>query len=96
MRQNINRLAFWFPIIMSALAVMVVLSGADAHAPPGDEGPKAHLFQLLLVLQLPVIATFIATGGPIPWRKIFQALRWQMLGWMAAAAALVVVFRGQA
>ncbi len=96
MRQNINRLAFWSPIIMSALAAMVVLSGADPHAPPGDEGPKAHIFQLLLVLQLPLMATFIATRGPVQWRKIFYGLSWQMLAWIAAVATLFIAFRGQA
>lgn len=96
MRRNVHRIAFWSPLIMSALAVMVVLSGADPHAPPGDEGPKAHIFQLLLILQLPIIVTFIATGRPIQWREIFHALSWQMLGWLAAAASLFIVFRGQA
>lgn len=96
MRPNCNRFAFWLPIVMSALAVLVGLSGPDPYAPPGDEGPKAHMFQLLLVLQLPLMATFIATRGRLQWRKILQGLGWQMLGWAAAGTTLYTVLRGQA
>jgi hypothetical protein len=51
----------WLPIAMSSLAVIIVvlhmlLSGVAREA---DEGAAAHLWQLLMVGQVPVIGWFL-------------------------------------
>jgi len=48
------------PLIMSAVALLVVLSTVIAFGTPhrDDEGATAHLFQLLIVGQLPFLAWF--------------------------------------
>lgn len=48
------------PLIMSAMALLVVLSALIASGMPhgGDEGAAAHLFQLLIVGQAPFLAWF--------------------------------------
>lgn len=59
----VNRLVRPVPLILSlcacALAIGAILSGAT-RAP--DEGWQAHLFQLLMVAQLPFIAIVLLTG----------------------------------
>lgn len=48
------------PLIMSAVALLVVLSTVIAVGMPhrGDEGAAAHLFQLLIVGQVPFLVWF--------------------------------------
>jgi len=48
------------PLIMSAIALLVVLSAVIAFGMPrrDDEGAAAHLFQLLIVGQAPFLAWF--------------------------------------
>jgi hypothetical protein len=50
------------PLIMSAMALLVVLSAVIAFGMPhrGDEGATAHLFQLLIVGQVPFLVWFHA------------------------------------
>lgn len=81
----------YLPVAMSlaALATVllhVVIFGAAREA---DEGAAAHLFQLLLVAQLPIVAVFAITWLP---RSPRQA--WRILALQAAAglAALAPVF----
>ncbi|MDZ4805774.1 MAG: hypothetical protein SGI90_13020 [Candidatus Eisenbacteria bacterium] len=56
----INRPSAFLPIVMSlaALAIVlvhIILSGAARQA---DEGTAAHLWQLLMAAQIPIIAFF--------------------------------------
>jgi hypothetical protein len=51
------------PLVMSVLALGLIAAvsiGAIPVTPTGDEGTSARLFQLLLVLQVPVIVVFAA------------------------------------
>lgn len=73
------------PMLMSFLAVVLVLGhymlyGEDRDA---DEGTAAHLFQLLLVLQIPIIFAFLA--------RWFPKDRHQVLWILAIEAGLVAV-----
>ncbi len=59
--QTLRRPAAFLPIAMSFIAVAIVMihivfSGA---APQSDEGTAAHLWQLLMAAQLPIIAFFV-------------------------------------
>lgn len=82
--------AFLPPLMsLSALALVlghVVLFGAAREA---DEGTAAHLFQLLLAAQLPIIVIFAVTWLPRRPRPAMLVLALQVAG---AVAALLPVF----
>jgi hypothetical protein len=76
------------PIAMSLAALSVVLVALVAGGPmrTPDEGTAAHLYQLLLAGQAPVIAFFA-----IKWLPRDPAQSLQVLGAQALAAALALV-----
>ena len=81
----------WFPIAMSlaALAVVlghVVLFGAVREA---DEGTAAHIWQILIAAQVPIVAFFAIKWLP---RTPKQALLVLALQAGAALVALAPVF----
>lgn len=84
----------WIPVAMSLAALGVVLGalaiagGPDAAREP-DEGTAAHLFQLLMVAQVPVVAFFAVKWLP---RAPKQALLVLTLQAVAGLAALAPVF----
>jgi hypothetical protein len=50
----------WLPLAMSTLALLIVLGhvAMTPTVPQADEGPAAHLFQLLIAGQAPIVAFF--------------------------------------
>lgn len=79
-RDSINRIAANTPPILSLLAfILVLISVATGWGQvPGDEGAAAHIFQLLIVAQLPFMVTYIMTadwrrGGSVLGRIALQA-----------------------
>jgi hypothetical protein len=79
------------PIAMSAAAVAVVLIHLTfiGPAPQPDEGTEAHLWQLLMVGQLPIVMFFALTRLP---DNPGSALRVLGLQAAAAVAALAPVY----
>jgi hypothetical protein len=79
------------PIAMSAGALLLVLGriALFGTAPDSDEWTAAHLFQLLMVAQLPLIAIFAVRWLPKCPAAALQALAVQLL---AALVALAPVF----
>jgi hypothetical protein len=79
------------PVAMSITALCIVLGHAAVYGivHEADEGTPAHLFQLLMVAQLPVIAYFAAKWLP---RAPKQALQVLALQAAAAIAAFASVF----
>lgn len=77
------------PIVMSLIALAVVIEGVlqfGSH-PPADEGWQAHVFQILMVVQVPLILLFVA----ISWRtsrRSLPVLGAQALLWMLAVGAV--------
>jgi hypothetical protein len=73
-RQQINRNAGTVPVVMSLTAFLMVLAtvvmGWDREQT--DEGTKAHIFQLLVVVQVPFILAPLATAE---WKKFVQVAR---------------------
>ena len=53
----------YLPIVMSAAAILVVLGHVAVYgtAREADEGTAAHLWQLMIAGQLPVVAYFAVT-----------------------------------
>ena len=87
----IKRPSAFLPVIMSVAALAVVLGhiamfGAAREA---NEGSAAHLFQLLIAAQVPIIAFFAITWLPQSPRRAAQVLALQLL---AALAALAPVY----
>lgn len=60
-RALVNRASGFAPILCSALAFCIVMANIIAGVPPqSDENASAHLWQLLMAAQLPLIAVFAA------------------------------------
>lgn len=87
----IKRPSAYLPLAMSVAALStvlghIVLFGAAREA---DEGAAAHIFQLLLSAQVPIVAFFLIKWLP---RSPRQALQVLALQFVAALAALAPVF----
>jgi hypothetical protein len=81
------------PVAMSlaALAVVVARIVFVGVAPEPDEGAAAHVWQLLMAGQLPVIAFFAITWLPRNPRQALVALLLQAVAGLAAAAPVFVL-----
>jgi hypothetical protein len=73
-RRTLNRIAWIVPLVFSGLAFAVVLlavaTGWDKGDP--DEGPPAHIFQLLILAEAPFILLYLFTAE---WRAVRQTAR---------------------
>ena len=56
----------WLPIAMSLTVLVMELShiARVGVAPQADEGTEAHLFQILMAAQVPIIAFFVIRWFP--------------------------------
>ncbi|MEO6209370.1 MAG: hypothetical protein ABIQ10_04500 [Gemmatimonadaceae bacterium] len=81
----------YVPVAMSALALAIVLGHVLIYgaARETDEGTAAHLFQLLMVAQLPIILVFAIRWLPVNRREALSTLAIQA---GAALLALLPVF----
>lgn len=92
MQVSIGKLpSAWIPVVMSLAALVLVAMQLVTHGvePERDEGAIAHLWQLLMGAQLPVIAFFA-----FRWlrRAPRQAVPVLIVQVAAAAAAAVPVY----
>ena len=64
-RETINGVCCAGPIILSIMALTLVAQGMLQYGgnPPADEGVHAFLFQLLVIMQLPLIGMYAATAN---------------------------------
>lgn len=86
-RQKINRISGIAPIVLSLMAFGVVMVAVLTGWEKGyaDEGAMAHIFQLLIVAEVPFILVFVATAE---WNRVVR-----VAGLIALqAAALVLAF----
>jgi hypothetical protein len=83
-RQEVNRISCRVIIVLSVAALLSVLSGY-AQPPQPDEGTAAHIFQLSIVVLVPMLILFLASAD---WRKPFRSVR----SLAFPAAALVIAF----
>lgn len=79
------------PIVMSLAALVTLLCHIALYgvAREADEGAAAHIWQLLMAGQLPVIAYYVVKGLPKAPAKTLQVLGLQI---GAALAALAPVY----
>ncbi len=87
-RSMLKQPAAFLPIAMSLAALAVVLAhialfGAAREA---DEGAAAHIFQLLMVLQLPLVAFFAIRRLALAPRQALSVLALQAGAGLAALA----------
>lgn len=77
------------PIVMSLISLGLVIEGAIefGNHPPADEGWQAHIFQILMVIQLPIIAAFAAMNRR-SLRRSLPTLGVQILLWVVALGAV--------
>ncbi len=81
------------PLVMSFIALSLVLGhvaifGAAREA---DEGAAAHLWQLLMVGQLPVVGCFVLRWLPRTPRQALLVLALQVVAGFAAAAPVFLL-----
>jgi len=87
-----SRVAAILPLAFSGLAFAIVMANIIAGVPPQpDENASAHIWQLLMAAQLPLILLFVATAD---WRKRSSALLLIMQIACIAAACLPVWLAG--
>jgi len=82
--QQINRVSGKVLIILSLTALLAVISGYTHPLQP-DEGSAAHIFQLSIVVLVPIVLLFLATAD---WRQPLRSVRPLAF----PAAALVLAF----
>jgi len=87
-RQKINRISGIVPIVLSLMAlgllIVAVLTGWEKGY--ADEGAVAHIFQLLIVAEVPFILVFVATAE---WKRIARVAG--VLALQAAALTLALI-----
>lgn len=83
----------YLPIAMSlgALAVVIGRIALFGTAPDPDEGTAAHLFQLLLVAQFPIIGTFALRWLPRAPTAALRVLALQLLAALLALAPVILL-----
>lgn len=93
-RHKIHLLGTITPFIMSTLAFLIVLAvvttGWERNLK--DEGVAAHLFQILIVAQLPFIIAFLVTAN---WERRVAAARPLLFQFLAISVAIgsVAIFK---
>jgi len=77
------------PIVMSLISLVLVIEGVIefGNRPPADEGWQAHIFQILMVAQLPVILAYVAMSWHTLKRNL-PTLVTQLLLWTVAVGVV--------
>ena len=84
--------AAFLPLLLSFAALVLVLGHAAIYGivHQADEGTPAHIFQLLMLLQLPLVASFAITWLPRAPRPTLKLLALQAAAALAAIVAVVL------
>jgi hypothetical protein len=74
------------PLAMSAAAILTIVAHIARHgtAPQADEGAAAHLWQLLMALQVPALGFFAIKSFPEAPRQTAAVLAMQVAAILAA------------
>jgi hypothetical protein len=89
----LKRPSAWLPVAMSLAALATVLGYLALHgpAPQTDEGAAAHLWQLLMVSQVPVVLRFAIKWLPQARRQAVGILALQGLAALVASAPVALL-----
>ena len=85
--------AAWLPLALSALALAVLACRVliVGGAPERDEGLAAHLWQLLMAAQLPIIGWFLVRSAPRGFRRAAPVLAAQAIAILLAMAPVALL-----
>jgi hypothetical protein len=75
----------WIPLLMSftALAmILVYVAMFGTHTGNGDEGTPAHIFQLIMIAQLPIAGYFAVRWLPKQPKQSLLVLAAQAVAWI--------------
>ena len=93
MKSLIKKPTAWIPILMSLIALIILISYVIifgvSQQPHEDEGTAAHLFQLLLGGQVPIVLFFLIKWLPKKPREALLILGLQII---AALIPFALVF----
>lgn len=83
----------WLPIAISAAALVVVLFQVLVSGPvhTSDEGTAAHIWQMLMASQIPVIAYFLFKRLPRSPAQTARIVALQLAAALAAVAPVVLL-----
>jgi hypothetical protein len=89
-REKINRISGIAPIVLSLMAFCLVIAAVLNGWEKGyaDEGAVAHIFQLLIVAEVPFILAFLATAD---WKRVLRVVGLVALQGAALVLALAPV-----
>lgn len=83
----------FLPVAMSVAALATVLGHVAIYGvvQEADEGSAAHVFQLLLIAEVPIVAFFAIKWLPRAPREALQVLAVQAVAGLAALAPVVLL-----
>jgi hypothetical protein len=97
-RSAITKPSGFIPVLMSTAALCVVLlhlfgfgTSPDMHAGRHDEGPEAHIWQILMTGQMPIVLYFGIRWMRSDPRGTLSVLGIQVLAFIAAAAPVFLL-----
>jgi len=83
----------WIPIVMSfaALAMILVYLAINGFASSGngDEGTPAHIFQLIMLAQLPIAGYFAVKWLPKQPKQSLIVLALQAVAWIIPIVTII-------
>ena len=93
-KRTVNVWSGWIPVALSAAAIadlVLALTTGWGQGLHGDEGAAAHLWQLFVGLQVPLILAFLVTAD---WRRplgVMALLGLQVLGLVLSMAPVALL-----
>ena len=89
-RETVNGVCCAAPILLSVMALTLIAQGIIQFgtAMPTDEGLKSQLFQIIMILQIPLIALFALTADWTARTRTLRMLAVQAGGWLTAVGAV--------
>lgn len=89
----IRVLSAWLPLTMSIGALILVIGHAAVFGitQDADEGTAAHVWQILMTAQVPIVAYFIFKWIPQQPRKSLHVLILLLCMWIANIAAVYLL-----
>ena len=81
------------PLLMSLAALCLILMVVAFHGtePRTDEGTAAHIWQLFMAVQVPIVAFFAARWLPRERKQAVRILLFHAAGMIAAVAPIVLL-----